>query len=306
VDREALTQAVRGAVRFDEPLAKHTTLRVGGPADAWVEPADAEDLRALVAHCHRAGLRCRALGIGSNLVVRDGGVRGVVVSTRRLDRMERIGALGLRVEAGLGTARLLSATLDMELSGVEFLAGVPGTVGGGLVMNAGTYLGEFKDVTVRVATVDPRGEVVVRDAADCGFAYRASTLPRDEIVVWGELALRPRPRADMEREVRELRDRRRQREPRGLPNAGSFFKNPPGDHAGRLIEQAGLKGRTAGHAQISHAHANWLVNTGGATAADFLLLAGIAHDEVQRQFGVDLELEVKVVGEDGPAPGGET
>jgi UDP-N-acetylmuramate dehydrogenase len=300
VDREAIQRAVRGPVRFDEPLSRHTTLRVGGPADAWVEPADAADLRALLAACHAAAIPCRPLGIGSNLLVRDGGVRGVVVSMRRLDALERSGPSELRAEAGLGTARLLAATLRAELGGLEFLAGVPGTVGGGLVMNAGTYLGEFKDVTVEVGTLRPDGGEVVRTATECGFSYRASAIPRDEFVSWGRFALRQRARADMERDVRELRDRRRSREPRGLPNAGSFFKNPPGEAAGRLIERAGLKGRTVGGARISPVHANWFVNAGGARASDFLALAALARDEVRARFGVDLELEVRVVGEGAP------
>ena len=302
MDREALMRAVRGTVRFDEPLARHTTLRVGGPADAWIEPADAPDLRALLAVCHQQGIGCRPLGIGSNMLCRDGGVRGVVVSMRRLDRLERLGATELRAEAGLSTARLLAATLEDELGGMEFLAGVPGSVGGGLVMNAGTYLGEFKDVTVEVGALGASGDEIVHPAAACGFDYRASAIPRDEIVVWGRFALRQRPRAEIEGDVRELRARRRAREPRGQPNAGSFFKNPPGEAAGRLIEKVGLKGRTIGAAQVSLAHANWFVNLGGATAADFLALADIARHEVKARFGVDLELEVKVIGED-PTPG---
>ena len=300
MDREALKRSVRGAVRFDEPMARHTTLRVGGPADVWVEPLDADDLLALAAHCHGKGIAWHAVGIGSNLLCRDGGVRGVVVSTRRLDRIERVDPTTLRAEGGLSTARLLYATLELELGGLEFLAGVPGTVGGGLVMNAGTYLGEFKDVTTGVATVTRRGERVERRSAECGFAYRASSIPRDEIVVSGTFALRARTRDEMERDVRELRARRRTREPKGLPNAGSFFKNPPGDFAGRLIEQAGLKGRRIGGAEISAVHANWFVNTGGATAGDFLALAGVARREVREKSGVDLELEVKVMGDDPP------
>jgi UDP-N-acetylmuramate dehydrogenase len=142
---------------------------------------------------------------------------------------------------------------------------------------------------------------VERAAAQCGFGYRTSSIPRDEIVVQGTFALRGRPRDEIERAVRELRARRRGREPKGLPNAGSFFKNPPGDFAGRLIEQAGLKAFAVGGAQISPVHANWFVNTGGATAGDFLALADVARRTVRERFGVDLELEVKVAGE--PARG---
>jgi len=301
VKREALQRSLRGPVRFDEPMARHTTLRVGGPADAWVEPLDVDDLRALAAYCHDSATPWYALGIGSNLLCLDGGIRGIVVSTRRMDRIERIAPATLRTGGGLSTARLLAATLEMGLSGLEFLAGVPGTVGGGLVMNAGTYLGEFKDVTRAVGTVTRRGDCVERTAAECGFAYRTSSIPRDEIVAWGTFTLRDRPRDEMERDVRELRGRRRAREPKGLPNAGSFFKNPPGDFAGRLIELAGLKGRSVGGAQISPVHANWFVNTGGACAGDFLALAEIARRDVRESSGIDLELEVQIVGDGSPA-----
>lgn len=297
MDRDALQRLVRGAVRFDEPMWRHTTLRVGGPADAWVEPLDVQDLAALLDQCHQAGYAWRVIGGGSNLLCLDGGVRGIVISTRRLDRIERLADGTLRSEGGVSTARLLAATLRMELSGLEFLAGVPGTVGGGIAMNAGTYLGEFKDVTIEVATMSRSGEIVRKPPADCGFGYRTSAILRDEIVISGTFALRPRPRADMERDIEELRARRRAREPRGLPNAGSFFKNPPGDYAGRLIEHAGLKGRRVGGAQISEAHANWFVNTGGAKGSDFLTLAALARQEVKRCHGVDLELEIKVLGE---------
>jgi UDP-N-acetylmuramate dehydrogenase len=180
---------------------------------------------------------------------------------------------------------------------VEFLGGVPGSVGGGLMMNAGTYLGEFRDVTRRLRTVDAGGALVEREAAACGFVYRGSAIPDGEVIVEGELMLRPRPREEIEAEVRALRERRRAREPHGLPNAGSIFKNPPGDYAGRLIEATGLKGRRVGGAEISPAHANWIVNAGGASAADVLALVEIARETVRARFGVELELEVKVVGE---------
>jgi UDP-N-acetylmuramate dehydrogenase len=202
------------------------------------------------------------------------------------------------IEAGAATGKVLAFATLHALGGVEFLGGVPGTVGGGLVMNAGTYLGEFKDVTLRVFTASPSGEIVVRDNIGCGFAYRTSTLPKEEVVTHARLRLRPRPRAEIDAEVRALRDRRKTREPHGVPNAGSFFKNPPNDYAGRLIEGCGLKGRSVGGAQISPVHANWIVNTGEATAKDALALVEIARDAVVQRFGVRLELEVKVVGEE--------
>jgi len=299
VGLDALERAVNGDLRLGEPMSRHTTLRIGGPADAWVAPRSIDELRRVLALCAEEGIPVSAVGGGSNLLVRDGGVRGVVVSTRLLRRLERLGPTGVIVEAGVSTGKVLHAATEWELGGVEFLGGVPGSVGGGLVMNAGTYLGEFKDVTIEVASVRiADGTLVRRDHAACGFAYRRSALPPDEVVVEATLCLRPRPRREIETEVRTLRDRRHEREPKGFPNAGSIFKNPPGDYAGRLIEACGLKGRRVGGAEISPKHANWIVNVGGASAADVLALATLARAAVAQTHGVELELEVKVLGED--------
>jgi len=303
--RLALEQATGGEaeLRFDEPMARHTTLRIGGPVDAWIAPRSAAALARLRAACHAIGIANRAFVSGSNLLVRDGGVRGVAVSLKHLTEVRRLDGdaegANLAVDAGASTGKLLSFATREQLGGLEFLGGVPGTVGGGLIMNAGTYLGEFKDVTVRVDSVDARGRTVSRLNAQCGFAYRHSELPADEIVTHARLALPARPRAEIEEAVRSLRERRRAREPHGVANAGSIFKNPPNDYAGRLIEACGLKGRRQGGAEVSPAHANWIVNAGGeATAADLLSLVEIVRAAVVERFGVHLELEVKIVGED--------
>jgi UDP-N-acetylmuramate dehydrogenase len=309
-ERAALVEAA-GAdadVRFDEPMARHTTLRIGGPVDAWVAPRTVEGLAAVRRLCRTVGLPSRAFGSGSNLLVRDGGIRGVALSLKHLAAVRRgVGPHGgtVQVEAGAATGRLLGFALREELGGVEFLAGVPGTVGGGLVMNAGTTLGEFTQVTVEVTSLDAAGERVVRDHAACGFGYRTSALPTDEVVVEAWLRLLPRPRVEMEQATRALRDRRRDREPHGVPNSGSTFKNPPGDYAGRLIEQASLKGRRVGGAEVSPIHANWLVNAGAvddparpASASELLELIEVVRAVVVERFGVRLELEIKVVGDD--------
>jgi UDP-N-acetylmuramate dehydrogenase len=308
--RRALVEAAGdGAeVRFDEPMARHTTLRIGGPVDAWVAPRTVEALARVRALCAARGIPSRAFGSGSNLLVRDGGVRGVALSLKLIGGVRRgdgPDGANVSVDAGASTGKVLSFATREELGGVEFLGGVPGTVGGGLIMNAGTYLGEFTDVTVRVDAVDDKGALVTRTHDECGFAYRSSQIPSSEIVTHAWLKLPPRPRAEIEAAVRELRDRRRAREPHGVPNSGSTFKNPPGDFAARLIEQCGLKGRRVGGAQVSPVHANWLVNAGAAeeggapaTAADLLALIEIVRAAVVERFGIRLELEVKVVGED--------
>ncbi|RMH44057.1 MAG: UDP-N-acetylmuramate dehydrogenase [Deltaproteobacteria bacterium] len=298
-DRAWLTDLLGDRVTFDVPMARRTTLRIGGPADAWAEPDSIGLLQALVAGCRERGLPIVAVGAGTNLLVRDGGIRGVVIATRRLRRIARVGAGDVEVDAGVATGKLLAAAMRWGLGGVEFLAGVPGSVGGGLVMNAGTYLGEFKDVTVEVRSVRlADGQLAVRDNAACGFVYRGSALPPDEIVASARLALRARDLAAIEADVAALRRRRRAREPKRVANAGSIFKNPPGDFAGRLIEAAGLKGERVGDAVCSPVHANWLVNAGRATAADMLALIDRVRDRVREVHGVDLALEVKVLGED--------
>jgi UDP-N-acetylmuramate dehydrogenase len=294
-----LSAAGGGELRFAEPMSRHTTLRIGGPADAWYAPASIPELARALEHCAAHGIPVTAVGGGSNLLVRDGGVRGLVVSTRALRRLERLGPTTVIVEAGISTGKLLHAATEWELGGVEFLGGVPGSVGGGLIMNAGTYLGEFKDVTVEVASLRVAdGGLVRRPAAACGFRYRHSDLPATEVVVEGTLHLRPRPRAEIEAEVRALRDRRNEREPKGVPNAGSIFKNPPGMFAGKLIEECGLKGRRVGGAEVSPKHANWIVNAGGARAAEVLALVDEVRAAVRARHGVELELEVKVIGDD--------
>ena len=304
--KQALIAALadEGEARFDEPMGRHTTLRIGGPADAWLAPSTIAAVQRVRRLCAQAGLPCRALGAGSNLLVRDGGVRGVLLASERLRGLQFTppGADGLTtvyVEAGVSTGKLLSQATRRGLGGVEFLGGVPGSIGGGLVMNAGTYLGEFKDVTVQVDSVDAGGELVPRPAAACGFVYRGSALPPGEVIVAGHLRLPPRPIAEIEQAVRALRDRRREREPHGFPNAGSIFKNPPGDFAGRLIEACGLKGTRVGDAEVAGVHANWILNVDKARAQDVLALIELVQAAVVTKFRVKLELEVKVMGEAG-------
>jgi UDP-N-acetylmuramate dehydrogenase len=300
--RAQLRDLLGDGVRFDEPMRRHTTLKIGGPADAYAQPASTAEVSALARWCLAARLPLTVVGGGSNLLVRDGGVRGIVLGTGRLRGLELVQPSTIRVAAGVSTGKVLSLALKNDLGGIEFLGGVPGSVGGGLIMNAGTYLGEFKDVTTWVESVRlADGEVVRRDNAACGFRYRHSDLPPTEIVVGAELALRPRPRAEIEAEVKSLRQRRHDREPKKVASNGSTFKNPPGDFAGRLIEVAGCKGWHEGDAICSPVHANWLVNRGAATASQLLRLIDRVRAEVERVHGFTLDLEVKIIGEDGGA-----
>lgn len=286
---------------FDEPLAHHTTLRIGGPADALVLPQSSDAMAAVITWAYKHQLPVTVIGGGSNLLVRDRGVRGLVISTRRMNRIDSPAPQTLRANAGALTSKVLRAATDLGLGGAEFLGGVPGTIGGGLIMNAGTYLGEFKDITHEVTSLRLGGVAVApsrvtRANAACGFAYRQSTLPADEIVLEATFHLQPRDPAEIRATVKALRQRRTEREPKGFASAGSIFKNPPGDFAGRLIEAAGCKGWQEGASLCSPAHANWLVNTGGATAADHLRLIDRVREAVRAMHGVELVLEVKVIG----------
>jgi UDP-N-acetylmuramate dehydrogenase len=304
--RAALVEAIgaEGEIRFDEPMARHTTLRIGGPVDAWVMPETYAALARVRAAMSARGVPTQGIGSGSNLLVRDRGIRGVALNLRHLARVSRLpddegdpDGANVWVEAGAATGRVLAFATIEQLGGVEFLGGVPGSVGGGLIMNAGTYLGEWKDVTTRVFSIDERGETIERATAECGFGYRTSTLPASEIVTHARLRLMHRPRGEIQEAVRALRDRRKAREPHAVANAGSIFKNPPDDYAGRLIEACGLKGRRSGAAEVSPVHANWLVNTGGATAHDLLALMEICRAAVVERFGIELVPEVKIIGE---------
>ncbi len=287
-----------GAVLFDEPMSRHTTLKIGGPADAWLMPKSVDALREAIAWLAAHKIPVTPIGGGSNLLVRDGGIRGVALSTKNLRGLERRGD-SVWCQAGVSTGKLLSSVTAWELGGLEFLGGVPGSVGGGWIMNAGTYLGEFKDVTREVTSVSlTDGALITRDLPACGFVYRGSALPPSEVVVEGVLDLRPRSKEEIQADVRSLRERRKDREPKLVSNAGSVFKNPPGDFAGRLLETAGMKGVTVGAAICSPVHANWFVNPGGATARDMLELIQIGRERVKQMHGIELVLEWKIIGED--------
>jgi UDP-N-acetylmuramate dehydrogenase len=299
--RAALREMLRDDIRFDEPMRRHTTARIGGPADAFSMPSSIDRLIALVRWCAEARVPITVVGGGSNLLVRDAGIRGVVLNTGRLRGIELVNGNAIEVESGTSTGKVLSLAMKNDLGGVEFLGGVPGSIGGGLIMNAGTYLGELKDVTVWVDSVRlSDGARVRRDNLACGFRYRDSDLPPTEVVVGARLELKPRPRAEIEAEVKSLRKRRHEREPKKVASNGSTFKNPPGDFAGRLIEAAGCKGWQVGDALCSPVHANWLVNVGDATCADMVTLIERVRARVVEAHGVTLQLEVKILGEEVP------
>jgi UDP-N-acetylmuramate dehydrogenase len=292
--RAALT-GVKGAVRFHEPMKRHTSFRIGGPADAYIEPEGEGALCRLMAQARKAKVPVFVMG-GTNLLVRDGGIRGIVVRLTKLDRIEEHEGGLLYVEGGVGMPRLLQYALQRKLAGLEFTAGIPGTLAGSVVMNAGTRLGEMQDVVERVRMVTPDGETRELSADEAGFEYRRTRLPRG-IVAGAWLRLRWNPRSRMDSVVKESLRRRKATQPLALPNAGCVFKNPGGDPAGLLIEAAGLKGVQVGDAQVSTLHANFIVNRGRATARDVLSLIRKVGQTVEQTAGVTLQLEVRIVGQ---------
>lgn len=292
-----LRSMVRGDVRSSEPMSRHTSFRVGGPADLYVRPADLPSLEAARAVLAEAGLPVLVVGLGTNLLVRDGGVRGAVLSTARLSGW-RVDGTRVVAQSGSPFPALAREAARLGLSGLEFAAGIPGTLGGAVIMNAGAHGMSLADVIERV-TVRGRAGQAVLGGDELGLSYRSSALRGQDLVVTeAVLQLRPSSSTEVQERMRALLEVRRRTQPRGVPSAGSFFRNPPGAAAGFLIEQAGCKGMRVGGAEVSRVHANFLVNRGGATAGDILALAAAVRRRVAERFGVWLEPEVETVGED--------
>ena len=294
-DWTRILEGVRGTITYEASLQTYTSFRIGGPAEVLVEPADVDDLCRVVAQARAERIPIFTVG-GTNLLVRDGGIRGIVVSLRRLKSIRQEPEGVLYAEGGVGMPTLIGYAVRRSLAGLEWGAGIPGTVAGCVVMNAGTRLGEMKDSVKAVRMVDPRGRVVDIHAADIPFSYRRAHLPRGIVVgVW--LQLKSGAQAQIEKTVKDYLQYRKNTQPLTLPSAGCVFKNPPEDSAGRLVDVAGLKGARVGDAQVSEKHANFMVNVGHARAADVLALIKKVRAGVKKASGVTLELELKVVGQ---------
>jgi UDP-N-acetylmuramate dehydrogenase len=287
----------RGQLLKDEPMARHTSWRVGGPADRMYIPADLADL-ALFLGTLPASEPLHWVGLGSNLLVRDGGLRGTVIMTSgALSAIERLDDGCVRAEAGVASAKVARFCVDQSLFGAEFLAGIPGTFGGALSMNAGAFGGETWRVVERVETIDRHGTLRARRADEYTVGYRTVRGPEGEWFVAGVLRLKTGDSAEGRTLIKTLLARRGASQPTQLPNAGSVFKNPPNDFAGRLVEAAGMKGVCQGGACVSDLHANFIVNKGNATATDIETLILRVQDEVERKHGLRLQTEVRVIGE---------
>jgi UDP-N-acetylmuramate dehydrogenase len=290
------TGRLRGELRHDEPMARHTSWRVGGPARSFYTPADLDDLAEFLAGLP-AGEELFWIGLGSNLLVRDGGIPGTVIASfGGMNDLRMLEERTLRAEAGVSCAKVARFMTRHGLTGGEFLAGIPGSMGGALAMNAGAWGGETWRHVVAVETIDRHGERRLRKPEDYEIGYRHVQGPADEWFIAAQLRFEPGDGAAAQARIKELLERRAATQPTNQPSCGSVFRNPPGDHAARLIEACGLKGHCIGKACVSEKHANFIINTGGARAADIEALIGHVRDTVEREHGVRLIPEVRIVG----------
>lgn len=283
---------------WDIMLAGHTSMRVGGPVSCLLRPLDLAGLQTAVQVLNQKHHPYFILGRGSNLLVRDGGTKAVAISLEKgFSQVECIDPTGrVKAGAGLRLSRLLRFCLQQALSGLEFIAGIPGSLGGALRMNAGTHAGKMADVCEAVYLLLSDGTLQKLMRTKLSFSYRRLELPPATVVVGAELLLTPSSREEIRQRIRSLLKVRKEKQPWQLPSAGSVFKNPPGDFAGRLIEAVGLKGVRIGDAQFSPKHSNFIVNRGQARASDVHALIQLAQEKVSKEFGVQLELEIEVVG----------
>jgi len=296
VVREMLAATLGDRLRAREPLARYTSYRIGGPADLFALPDTAEELAAVVRACRESGVPFSMLGVGSNVLVGDGGMPGVVAKLGPGFRQVTWCDTGVVAGAAALLGKLARDAVAHGLGGLEEAEGIPGTVGGAVVMNAGAYGWETGDVLATVDGVDAHGRLMTLARSDLAFRYRRTLLPPGFIVTGATFDLRPGVPAAIAERLAAVRDRRVASQPRGGSNAGSIFKNPGDDHAGRLIEAVGLKGRRVGGARVSERHANFIVNDGGATAADVQALMSEAQRRVWEWGGVWLEPEIRLIG----------
>jgi len=288
-----------GEIRLEERLANYTYMGVGGPCRALVRPPDLASLERLIMLIGEMEIPYLAIGGGTNLLVSDEGFEGVVISTDALQEWEEIGPALLRAGAGVATSRVVRWAAGRNLSGLEGLAGVPGTIGGASVMNAGGAWGDISNSLVRVTVVTspPEVHVVTVEAEALDLAYRSSSLPAGSVIGQVELGFTPGGESgEVEKRTAEVMEQRRKSQPEGTRSGGSTFRNPPGDYAGRLIDACGLKGLKEGDAQVSEIHANFTLNTGHATATEVRALIERVREQVKNRTGVSLELEVVTLG----------
>ncbi|MDO9515720.1 MAG: UDP-N-acetylmuramate dehydrogenase [Syntrophales bacterium] len=295
-----------GRVLFDEPMSAHTSMGVGGRADALIFPDTAEGLGELVSFLLGEGIPFLPVGNGTNLIVKDGGYRGVLISLEALQGLEirefavegDVGGVPVHAQAGVSLSGLVDFSVRESLAGMEFCAGIPGSVGGGVKMNAGAWGREMRDVVASISILDAEGRMREIARSDLLFEYRNLDLPDGAIITGADFHLLRGDRAVIRERISEITAARRARHPLAQRSAGSVFKNPPGCPAGKMIEEAGLKGLRMGGAEISEKHGNFIVNRGSAKAADVIALIDTARKRILDERGVLLEPELKIIGDE--------
>ena len=289
--------SVQGELRYNEPMSRHTSWRAGGPAEVFFIPDSIDDLASFLADLDR-DTPIFWHGVGTNLLVRDGGIPGVVISAGKILRhLERVDSYLVRAGAGVPCTQLARQCIRWELGPSEFFAGIPGTVGGALAMNAGAHGGETWERVESVRTIDRNGEIHQRAPTEYSVAYRSVTGPANEWFLEGTFRFDPQVVPSMET-LKAMLERRKTTQPLGLPSCGSVFRNPPGDFSARLIEAAGLKGYRIGGAEVSTKHANFIINRENASATDIEELIEHVRQTVLEEHGVALQHEVRIVGEE--------
>ncbi len=288
---------IRGEVRFKEPLSFHTSLRIGGPADFFIVPQDVDDIRMALAFADKEQLPVEMVGGGNNLLVRDRGIRGVVLKLEGcLGRAEFHGEEAI-AGAGVSLSALIREAAALNLGGLECLVGIPATIGGAVAMNAGTLDGGIGDFVSAVYFLHPDGTMGEFKPGAGSFSYRMFSAPPGAVIIGARLGLHRRPTAEIVKEIKQRLKQKKSSQPLALASVGCVWKNPPGETATRLIEKVGLKGKRLNGAEISAKHANFIVNRGGAAASDIKALMQLTLDRVRNHFGITLEPEMKTLGE---------
>jgi len=287
---------IKGRVLFDAPMRRFTSMKVGGPADCLFFPKDVNELKKVIRFARRKKIPLLILGKGTNLVVRDKGVRGWVINlTQGMEKIKIDGEV-VEAEAGLSLQRLVQSSIQKGLTGLEPFFGIPGTVGGGLAMNAGAWGAELKDVLLSMTLMKEDGEIVERPRSKLRFSYRGLVLPPSWIILKGRFQLKKGKKEEIFQRVKCYSEMRKGRQPLDYPSAGSIFKNPKEGPAGKWIEEAGLKGFRIGKAMVSERHANFIINLGKAKAEEVIRLMEFVEKKIYEEKGISLEREVKVVG----------
>ncbi|WP_203334167.1 UDP-N-acetylmuramate dehydrogenase [Planococcus beigongshangi] len=285
-------------VKIDEPLHLHTMTRMGGPADIFVSPTNEDETAYTVKYAYENNIPLLLLGNGSNMVVRDGGVRGIVLNLKSLKEV-RIDGLNVYAQGGANIKEVSKAAAVSGLTGFEFACGIPGSVGGAMAMNAGAYGGEIKDIIVQATVLTTEGEKLVLSKEELELDYRKSIITKEGYyVLSAEFALEKGDQNVIDAKMADLTHQRETKQPLEFPSAGSVFKRPPGNFAGKLIQESGLQGKGFGGAEVSTKHAGFIVNKNNATANDYIQTIEMVKSAVREKFGIDLELEVKIVGDD--------